>query len=308
MPPQSDLSAGPRDAGLRLDVFLARNVRVLTRSRLKGLIDSGRVSVNGRAAKPGQKLKTGDNVKMEWDEDARPGLRPELMPLEVLFADEHLAVIVKPSGLVVHPGAGHRSGTLASGLLARFPGIESVGAEERPGIVHRLDKETSGVMVVARSEEACFALQRMFRNRKVRKTYLGLVWGRMKRPEGKLDRAIGRSLRGGAAFAVQGRKPREALTLYKVLRVFKEHSLLQIRPVTGRTHQIRVHFAAAGHPLAGDTRYGRRRGDKAFPRLFLHAWRLEFPHPVTGREMEFSAPLPVELEEALGLLGSGEGA
>lgn len=308
MPPQSDLSAGPRDAGSRLDVFLAKNVRALTRSRLKRLIDSGRVTVNGRVAKPGHKLRTGDNVELEWDEEAREALRAEPMPLKILYADGHLAAIDKPSGMVVHPGAGHRAGTLAAGLLAMFPEIESLGAGERPGIVHRLDKETSGVMVVARSPEACFALQRMFRNRKVRKTYIGLVWGRMRQPEGKLDRAIGRSPRGGAAFVTGGRKPREALTLYKVLRVYKEHSLLEIRPVTGRTHQIRVHFAAAGHPLAGDTRYGRRKRAGAFARLFLHAWRLEFTHPLTGRDLEFTAPLPPDLEDELGCLPEGRRA
>ncbi|OGD26826.1 MAG: hypothetical protein A2Y56_02940 [Candidatus Aminicenantes bacterium RBG_13_63_10] len=302
MPPQLDLVAGRADAGLRLDIYLVRKVRSLTRSRIKRLIVAGRVLVNGSGVKPGHKLRAGDRVGLEWEEDAREGLKPEDMSLEILYADDHLAVVNKPSGLVVHPGAGHRTGTLAAGLLAMFPEVRSLGAGERPGIVHRLDKETSGVMVVARTPEAYCALQRMFKNRKVRKTYLGLVWGRMARREGRMEGAIGRSARRGGAFAVQGRKPREALTLYKVIREFKEHSLLEIRPVTGRTHQIRVHLAAAGHPLAGDSRYGRRKGGKSFPRLFLHARSLAFTHPLTGREMEVSALLPHDLEEALGSL------
>jgi 23S rRNA pseudouridine1911/1915/1917 synthase len=241
-------------------------------------------------------------VSLEWEEDVPEPLQPEDIPLEILYRDDHLAVVNKPPGLVVHPGAGHKRGTLASGLLAVFPGLERVGPGDRPGIVHRLDKETSGVLAVALNPEAYFALQRMFKNRKIEKTYLGLVRGRMGRKEGRIAWPIGRAGRGGGAFAVRGRKPREALTLFRVIREFRDYSLLEIRPVTGRTHQIRVHFAAAGHPLAGDARYGRRLRGEAFPRLFLHARSLEFVHPLTGRDVRVSAPLPSDLDEALGLL------
>lgn len=299
MPQRREFEVGPGEAGSRLDVCLAGRARSLSRSRVRRLIDEGRALVNGRPLKAGYKLRAGERVSLEWEEDVPERLRPEDMPLEILYRDDHLAVVNKPTGLVVHPGAGHKLGTLASGLLAAFPGLDRVGPGERPGIVHRLDKETSGVLVVALSPEAYIALQRMFKNRKIVKTYLGLVRGRMGRKEGRIAEPIGRAGRGGGSFAVRGRKPREALTLYKVVREFRDYSLLEIRPVTGRTHQIRVHFAAAGHPLAGDARYGRRSRGEAFHRLFLHARSLEFDHPLTGRRVLVSAPLPSDLEEAL---------
>jgi 23S rRNA pseudouridine1911/1915/1917 synthase len=302
MPPSLDLKAGPAEAGRRLDVFLAGKAGSLTRSQIKKLIGQDRVKVNGRSGKPGYKLRPGDRVELEWTEEENRRLGPEPLELDILFADDHLVIINKPSGLTVHPGAGRWRGTLAGGLLARFPEVAQIGPQERPGIVHRLDKDTSGVMVVARSPEAYARLQRMFKNREVHKTYLGLVWGKFAQKEGRIAWAIGRQASHGQRFTVRGRKPREALTLYKVLKEYQDFSLVEIRPVTGRTHQIRVHFAAAGHPLAGDSHYGHRRPKKFFPRLFLHAHKLAFAHPATGERVEFAAPLPAELEEILQLL------
>jgi 23S rRNA pseudouridine1911/1915/1917 synthase len=299
MSPSLDLVAGQTAAGRRLDVFLVGKAGNLTRSQIKKFISQGRVRLNGRSGKPGYKLRAGDRMEVEWTEEEDRRLRPEPLDLDILHADEHLIVVNKPSGLTVHPGAGRWSGTLAGGLLARFPEVADIGPQERPGIVHRLDKDTSGVMVIARRPEAYSRLQRMFKNREVHKTYLGLVGGKLAQKEGRIAWAIGRSTKDGQRFTVRGRKPREALTLYKVLKEYKDFSLLEIKPVTGRTHQIRVHFAAAGHPLAGDPRYGHRRPKTSIPRLFLHAHKLSFVHPATGEKVEFSAPLPPELEDIL---------
>ena len=299
MSPSLDLVAGPQEAGRRLDIFLSGKAGSLTRSQIKKFIIQDRVRVNGRSGKPGYKLRPGDRVEVEWTEEEDRRLRPEPLQLDILHADEHLIIVNKPPGLTVHPGAGRWGGTLAGGLLARFPEVADIGPQERPGIVHRLDKDTSGVMVIARRPEAYSRLQRMFKNREVRKTYLGLVWGKLAQKEGRIAWAIGRSTKDGQRFTVRGRKPREALTLYKVLKEYKDFSLLEIRPVTGRTHQIRVHFAASGHPLAGDPRYGHRRPKASIPRLFLHAHKLAFVHPATGEKVEFIAPLPPELEDIL---------
>ena len=280
--------------GQRLDVYLAKCLEGLTRSRIRKLIDAGKVMVNGASKKAGHKLRENDLVEAEVGKEPSPELRPQDVPLTVLYADDHIVIINKPCGLVVHPGAGNREGTLASALLYRFPEISSLGPAERPGIVHRLDKETSGVMVVARSPEAYASLQKQFKDRDVRKVYLGLAWGKMP-SEGRMDRPIGRHIKHGQRMSVRTRKPRPAETFFKVREEFKGMSFLEIRPVTGRTHQIRVHLAAAGHPLAGDSRYGRRREQPKFPRLFLHAHRLSFIHPGTGERVEFTSELPTGL-------------
>jgi len=284
--------------GRRLDVYLAERLEGLTRSHIRKLIEGGKVMVNGVLKKAGHKLKENDLVEAEVGEEPFPKLRPQDIPLTVLYSDDQIVVIDKPSGLVVHPGAGNREGTLAGALLYRFPEISGLGPAERPGIVHRLDKETSGVMVVARSPEAYASLQKQFKDRDVRKVYLGLAWGRMP-AEGRIDKPIGRHIKHGQRMSVRTRKPRPAETFYKVREEFKGMSFLEIRPVTGRTHQIRVHLASAGHPLAGDSRYGRRREQPKFPRLFLHAHRLSFIHPGTGERVEFASNLPDDLRSLL---------
>jgi 23S rRNA pseudouridine1911/1915/1917 synthase len=284
--------------GQRLDVYLAEHLEGLTRSRIRKLIDEGKVMVNAASKKAGHKLRENDLVEAEVGEEPSPELRPQEVPLTVLYSDDRIVVIDKPCGLVVHPGAGNREGTLAAALLYRFPEISGLGPAERPGIVHRLDKETSGVMVVARSPEAYASLQKQFKDRDVRKVYLGLAWGKMP-PEGHIDRPIGRHTKHGQRMSVRTRKPRPAETFYKVREEFKGMSFLEIRPVTGRTHQIRVHLAATGHPLAGDSRYGRRKEEPKFPRLFLHAHRLSFIHPGTGERVEFTSELPSGLANIL---------
>jgi len=303
VPKREFIVSSGRGAGVRLDVYLSGERNHAARSRIHQFIEKGMVAVNARPKKPGYKLKEGDRIEIEGDleehENAAGTLQPEHLPLNILYSDGAVAVIDKPAGLVVHPGAGNKAGTLSNALLHRFPGIAGVGEPDRPGIVHRLDKETSGVMVAALRPEAYVSLQKQFKDRKIGKVYLGLVWGRMKAKEGRIDWPIGRHVRDGQRISIHTRKPRPAETLFRVIEEMGEMSLLEIRPLTGRTHQIRVHLAAAGHPIAGDSRYGRRREKPNFPRLFLHAHLLAFIHPETGERREFVSPLPEDLSRIL---------
>lgn len=279
------------EAGQRLDVYLTRRIGFLSRSQVKKLIDLGDVRVNGEIIKAGYRLKGREiiEVKIELPSNETK-IEPEDIPLNIIYADEDIIVINKPSGLIVHPGAGRRRGTLVNALLYHFPEIATVGAAERPGIVHRLDAETSGVMVVARSAVAYKSLQQQFKNREVDKTYIGLVWGKFSQKGGKIEWPIGRHPHDRQRFSVRTKHPKEAVTVFSVLHEGPDFSVLEIKPITGRTHQIRVHLAAAGHPIIGDRRYGRK--DKRGGRLFLHAYRLAFVHPTKKMWMEFVAPIP----------------
>lgn len=283
------------EAGQRLDVYLTRRIGSLSRSQVKRLIELGQVRVKGEIIKAGYRLKGGEIIEAKIDlPPSEFSLKPENIPLNIIYADEDIIVINKPAGLVVHPGAGRREGTLVNALLFHFPEIAPVGSPERPGIVHRLDGETSGVMVVARSPLAYKFLQRQFKNREVDKTYIGLVWGKFSQKGGKIEWGIGRHPHDRQRFSVRSRHPKEAITLFSVLYEGKDFSVLEIKPVTGRTHQIRVHLAAAGHPIIGDRRYGRK--EKSLSRLFLHAQRLAFIHPSKKVWMEFEAPIPDEFK------------
>jgi len=244
-------------------------------------------------------LGEGDIVEVVFDLPENDALLPENVPLHILYHDEHVVVLEKPSGMVVHPGAGRRQGTLVNALLHHFPGIKDVGPEDRPGIVHRLDKETSGLMLVALSEMAYMELQRQFQERSVEKIYLGLVWGKITKPEGLINWPVGRHAKHGGRMSVKTKKPRSAETHYEVLRKFQRYTFLEIKPITGRTHQIRVHLAASGHPIVGDTRYGKKKMKVRTSRLFLHAHRLGFFHPESREKMDFMSPLPYELEKLL---------
>jgi 23S rRNA pseudouridine1911/1915/1917 synthase len=244
-------------------------------------------------------LIEGDLVEFDLEFPEKPALLPENIPLKILYEDDHVIALEKPSGLVVHPGAGRRDGTLVNALLYHFPGIGKVGPRDRPGIVHRLDKETSGLMVVARSENVYSKLQRQFKQRMVEKIYLGLVWGKISKQKGTISWAIGRHVKHGERMSVKTKKPRAAETHFEVLRRYRGLTYLEIKPVTGRTHQIRVHLAASGHPIVGDSRYGTKRGKKHCSRLFLHAFRLGFFHPESSERMDFLSPLPDDLERFL---------
>ena len=285
--------------GARLDVFLAENVSSLTRSQLKKLINSGDVRVAGEIRRAGFKLRAGDRVVLEYETRNPDRLEPEDVPFKLLFVDPEIIVLEKPSGLVVHPGAGNPAGTLANALVYHFPEIASVGPPDRPGIVHRLDKETSGVMVAARTERAYESLLGQFKRRDVWKTYLGLALGRITAPEGRITWPLGRHTTEGKKISVRSRHPKPAETFFTVLRIFKEATFLEIKPVTGRTHQIRVHLASAGHPIAGDSLYGPKKKGIKVPRLFLHAHTLSFIHPGTGERLTFASQLPPDLEAVL---------
>jgi 23S rRNA pseudouridine1911/1915/1917 synthase len=298
-------------SGERLDVFVARRCPGLSRSNVQRLIREGGVTVGDPrlAGRPGQRLERGDRVQVRMPVEESPALRPEAFPLTVVYEDDDLLVVDKPAGMTVHPAAGVRKGTLAAALLAHRPELAGVGGPERPGMVHRLDRDTSGLLVVAKNEAARDALARQWKEREVEKGYVALVHGRLEPPEGVIDAPIGRDPRHRQRMAVvEG--GRAASTTYRVRRYLParqpnrdSHSLVDIRPLTGRTHQIRVHLAAVGHPVVGDRVYGR--ASPVVKRQFLHAYRLSFRHPVDGRPLGFESPLPEDLRRALGMLAAG---
>ena len=290
-------------AGERLDAFLAAAHPGKSRSVWKRFIEDGRVAVDGhKAAKAGFALKPGMAIEATIPEAPPSRLEGEDIPIAFVYEDEHLAVVMKPAGLVVHPGHGARRGTLVHALLGRGVPLAPAGGPERPGIVHRLDKDTSGLLLIAKTDAAHRGLQTMFARREIAKTYLALVWGRPQPPAGRIDDAIGRSRRDPTKMTVRAPHSREATTIYRTIQSLPGATLLEIDLVTGRTHQIRVHFAARRHPVVGDTRYGgapwkalrdpeRRALFASFQRLALHATKLAFTHPITRQPMSFSAPL-----------------
>lgn len=276
--------------GDRLDVFLAMAVPEVSRSHWKNLIQDGRVTVNGAGSKPNHKLKAGDAVGWILPEKGSTEPQPENIPLNILFEDPSVLVLSKPPGLVVHPAVGNESGTLVNALLFHDPVFQAV---ERAGIVHRLDKDTSGVMVVAKTEAALAELQRQFKAREIKKEYRAVVWG-APTPSGRIETLIGRHPKHRKKMAVLSEGGREAITNFKTLESFLDVALLQVGIETGRTHQIRVHMAHLGHPVVGDAVYGRARKNKlpmTAERQMLHAAKLEFTHPNTGKRLSFEAPL-----------------
>jgi 23S rRNA pseudouridine1911/1915/1917 synthase len=288
-----------RGENQRLDVFLSEKIKRLNRSQLKGLIEDGGVLIDGNSKKPSYRLKKNEFIQIKWEEKAEESVKPEDIALNIVYEDSHIVVLNKEPGQVVHPGAGNRSHTLVNALLFHFPAITKIGLSERPGIVHRLDKETSGVMVTAISRKAYEELKRQFQSREVSKIYTGLVWGRINDEAGRINLPIGRHIRNRKKISVKTNKPREAETRYTVRKVYRDFTLLDISPVTGRTHQIRVHMSASGHPVVGDTKYGRKKTKVRCSRLFLHASKLTFKHPETNKLVEFSAELPQELQDFL---------
>ena len=286
----------------RLDQYLAGQNTGLNRSQLRRLIVEGQVLVNGGPAKPSSKVRTGDLVSLSVPPPRESSLVAQDIPVTVVYQDENLVVIDKPAGLAVHPGPGHPDQTLVNALLAMCPDIQGIGGEIRPGIVHRLDKDTSGLMMVAKTHQAHIDLSAQIKARHVTKGYLALVEGAPNPPEGKVDAPVGRHPRRRTRMAVVvGGK--EARTGYKVREQFKGHSLLELYLETGRTHQIRVHMAHIGHPLVGDTTYGK--ASPLVERHFLHAFHLGFKHPVTGESLEFQTGLPADLALAVDALRQG---
>lgn len=285
----------------RLDKFLVEQLQEFSRSRIQGLIADGFVDVNSRAAKKaGQTLENGVNVTVRIPPPIPTDLIAEDIPLDIVFENNDLIVVNKPAGMVVHPAAGHSSGTLVNAMLGYEPDIEGIGGEERPGVVHRLDKETSGLILLAKNERAHRWLQDQFRLRKVEKTYLALVDGKPPTPSGRVETYIGRdpSHRKRMAIVSESRG-REAISEYKTVEGFRNHTLLEFHPLTGRTHQIRLHCAFLGCPIVGDEVYGRKKPTVEIDRHFLHAYRLKIILPGEKEMRLFEAPLPAELEQAL---------
>lgn len=288
----------------RLDKFLVLCLPEMSRSRLQGLIRDGFVAVNGvPAVKTGQPIETGQVVSVRVPPPQPTDLIPENIPLDIIFENDQLLVINKPAGMVVHPALGHYSGTLVHAVLAHDPGLEGVGGEQRPGIVHRLDKDTSGLILVAKNDTAHNWLQEQFRLRKVKKYYWTLVDGHPPTPEGRIEAPIGRDPNQRKRMAVVSLdKGRQAVTEYRSLERFLNHELLEAHLITGRTHQIRVHMAFLGCPVAGDTIYGHRHPSVPVNRQFLHAAKLIITLPGESTTRTFEAPLPPDLSTALAFL------
>jgi 23S rRNA pseudouridine1911/1915/1917 synthase len=289
----------PKEAArLRLDRFLAKELPRFSRSRFQQLIRDGFVRLNGRAARSRDILRVGDVVDVTEPPPEKIENQPEAIPLDILFEDDDLIVIDKPAGLVVHPGAGHREHTLINALLHHCPTLSGIGGKERPGIVHRLDKGTSGCLVVAKNDETHRGLSIQFAERGVEKIYLALVSGKLRRSAGVIEEKIGRHRVHRQRMSVTSERGRAARTEYRVLRSSKQASLVECKLHSGRTHQIRVHLRHLGHAVLGDKVYASKLAGK-FPRQMLHAWKLGFRHPRTGEWKTFEAPLPNDFANAM---------
>jgi 23S rRNA pseudouridine1911/1915/1917 synthase len=286
----------PSAAGERLDRFLAGVEDVGSRAAAERLLGEGKVLVDGVLRPKSHRLLGGEELELEAAPRRESDLVPEELPLRVAFEDEHLLVVDKPAGVVVHPSAGHARGTLVHGLLSHA----IAGGEEgqRPGIVHRLDRDTSGLLVVARSDESHRRLQQLLRKRELVREYLALVRGRPRSHAGRIEAPIGRDRTDPTRMSLDTAVPRDAVTHFELIELLREHALLRVRLETGRTHQIRVHLAAIDLPVSGDAVYGIP-GDLGLERQFLHAARLVFAHPFTGESVDAESPLPADLEAAL---------
>ncbi|MBZ4421440.1 RluA family pseudouridine synthase [Myxococcus sp. RHSTA-1-4] len=301
--------APPEARGERVDQYLARAFPEFTRSRIQGLIEAGHVLVDGQPAKTARRLRGGEMLTLHVPAPVAAIPVAEELPLAVLHEDRDLVVVDKAAGMVVHPGAGHASGTLVNALLHRVKDLAGVGGELRPGIVHRLDKDTTGCLVVAKNEQALVALQKSFKTRAVEKTYLALVHGAPP-AEGRIETLYGRHPVHRQRFTGKVKEGKPAITAFRTLETFDGASLVEVDLFTGRTHQIRVHMAESGHPLLGDALYGAGRKAKGLAaeaqellgRQALHAWRLSFAHPRTGKVLELEAPIPADFTAALALL------
>lgn len=300
------------ESSKRIDLFLANRDPTFSRSALQRLIEEGRIQINGRATRPSQKIKPGDRIRLEVPRPEPLDLQPEAIPFDILYEDADLLVLNKPAGLVVHPAPGNWSGTLVNALLHHFStsGVSpsQIGGKERPGLVHRLDKETSGVMVIAKTDQAHRALAAQFKLHTIARMYEALIWGVPKKGHGLIDLAIGRDTKERKKFSARTTKPKPSATEYQVdLRYGKIATHVRLTPRTGRTHQLRVHLASIKHPILGDQTYG---GSKVMtvegvpiPRVMLHARTLGFTHPTGGEFRQFDVPSPPDMEQVQNLLG-----
>lgn len=296
--PETVVSFTAEQDGERLDKVIPLHVQDLSRAMAQRLIKTGGVTVNGQPSKPSYQVQAGDQVVVRVPTEVPEPVVAEDIPLDIIYEDEILLVVNKPAGMVVHPALGHTSGTLVNAVLAHCPQVADVGGPERAGVVHRLDKDTSGLILIAKDEQTRDALQRQFKRRQVSKTYLALVEGQVEPREGVIEAPVGRDKRHRKRMAVV-RQGRRARTTYRVIEHFTDHTLLEVHPHTGRTHQVRVHLAWLGYPIVGDPVYGHRRQRLLKGRHFLHAAGLRFTHPTLGQEVTFQAPLPSKLAAIL---------
>ena len=309
------LTVSQEAAGARLDAFVAGQLGDVSRTRVQRAIEDGDVLVNEHTAKSSYRVRSGDHIEIDLPEPPPVELRPEPIPLNIVYEDDDLIVVDKPAGLVVHPGAGQEAGTLANALVYHFNELSGSAGRIRPGIVHRIDKETSGLLVVAKNDAAHEKLSEQFRKREVFKLYVALVYGRVSQAQGEIEARLGRSPHNRTRMAVlRGGAGRAAHTVFQVAERYNEFTLLKVQIKTGRTHQIRVHMAHIGHPVVGDAAYGGgretsvrdpliKREIRGLGRQFLHSAQLAFAHPRGGERLEFSSPLPPELVRFLALLG-----
>jgi len=293
-------------SGTRLDCIITAEISECSRSVVSMLIRDGQIRVQGEIKKPGYRVKSGDMITGCIPAPEAISCEPEPIAIRVLYEDDALVVIDKPAGMVVHPAPGHRSGTLVNALLFHCPHLDGIGGKIRPGIVHRLDKDTSGVLLVAKTAAAQLHLSNQFKERSLQKKYLALVSGKMSTLSGIIDLPIGRHLVDRKKMSVQSKKSRDAKTLWRVKELFDKVSFLEIEIKTGRTHQIRVHCAAIHHPVVGDNMYGRQKpavpvsqtGERV-TRQMLHAWQISFTHPETGRRIQIESPIPEDMTQLI---------
>ncbi|HPA13971.1 MAG TPA: RluA family pseudouridine synthase [Desulfobacterales bacterium] len=303
------LFADESNSGQRLDTFIASHIVNCSRSRAASLIRNGIIDVDGGKKKPGYRIKTGDKISGYIPAPESIQYEPEAIPIDLLYVDNDLIVINKQPGLVVHPAAGHYNGTLVNALLYHFPELQGIGGKVRPGIVHRLDKDTSGTMVVAKNDLSHNFLSLQFKSRKVKKEYLALVHGEISDDSGEISLPIGRHPMDRKKMSTISRRSRQAFTFWQVQERFFYITLLKLNLMTGRTHQIRVHCSAINHPILGDPVYSSRKKERdivlklgcsesasSISRQMLHAWRISFTHPVTGKIMSFESPIPPDMQ------------
>lgn len=302
-PPRQVLSVPNEDIGQRLDRYLVAALADISRNQLQTLIAEGAIQVNGRASKPGYALRAGDEILVDLATASVPAehIKARPLPLDIVYEDADMLIINKAPGMVVHPAPGHSEDTLVNALLAYYPQIQESETDQRPGIVHRLDRDTSGLMIVAKHTRAQAALVAQMQRHEIVKRYQALVEGNLALDQGSIDAPIGRDPRHRQQMAIRATASREARTHFRVLERFARHTLLLVQLETGRTHQIRVHLKAIGHPVVGDPMYGSGtviRGSK-LQRQFLHSYQLQFAHPLSGEALQFEVPLPEDLQNVL---------
>ncbi|MBN2653877.1 MAG: RluA family pseudouridine synthase [Nitrospirae bacterium] len=301
------LRASEEDAGKRLDVFVADRAS-LTRSRVQKLIEEGLITVNGLSAASSRRMAADDQISIQLPHEQEMQLVPEDIPLKILFKDDYLAVVDKPAGMVVYPSAGHNSGTLLNALLYQSGKLANIGGPVRNGVVHRLDKDTTGVMVVALDDAAYHGLVEQFKERTISRKYVALVYGSFKEDSGEISLGIGRSSADRKKMSTKAKIKKAAVTSWRELKRYGIATLIEAKLATGRTHQIRVHFADIGHSVLGDDTYGNKKVINVhkhrieFPRQMLHAKKLGFTHPVTGKYMEFRSSLPEDMQKCIEML------